>query len=53
MPVCLMENDILHIWYQQVISEFLDFSRSVPHWFNGKFILDLCDAQVFKTKILK
>ena len=43
-------KDLLNIRYQQVISEVLDFLRSAPHRFNGKFTLHLCDAQVFKTK---
>ena len=40
----------LHTRYQQAISEFPDSWRCVSHRFNGKFTLNLCDAQVFKTK---
>ena len=31
------KKDILHIRYQQVISEFPDFWRCASHRFNGKF----------------
>ena len=44
------KKEFLHIRYQQVISQYLDFWRCVTHRSNGKFTLNLCDAQVFKTK---
>ena len=36
--------------YHQDISEFPDFWRCASHGSNSKFTLNLCDAQVFKTK---
>ena len=53
MPGCLMEKRSLDLRYQQVISEYLDVLRCASHRSNGKFILNLCDAQVFKTKTSK
>ena len=45
------KKDLLHIRYKHVISEHLDFWRCASHTHrsNGKFTLNLCDAQVFKT----
>ena len=50
MPGFLMEKDILHIGYQQVISEYVDVCRCASHGFRSQFILHMCDAQVFKTQ---
>ena len=44
------KTSCIFIRYQQVISECPDFWRYVSHRFNGKFTLNLCDTQVFKTK---
>ena len=49
MPSCLMEKYLLNIRYEQVIAEYLDFGMCASQS-NGKFTLNLCDAQVFKTK---
>ena len=44
---------ILHIRYQQVISDFPDFWRSVSHRFNGKCTLTCVTHRFSKPKKLK
>ena len=45
-----MEKHLSNIKCQHVISEFLGFWRSGLHRINGKFTLNLCGPQVFKTR---